>query len=146
MKTSAYRHLFANICNVSMHCSAYILPHISRNAHMHMHTYICIYIYACVHGLNGSIMLDTAQNKTKTQYTRAKSNFQVTHYHRTQLVKQFNDHIYISYTYIVIFCICLLLFHSTLLTFCKPQSKLDLPAHRQGSRERKNAEIWRLEI
>ena len=31
------------------------------------------------------------------------------------------------------------LFESTLLSFCKPQSKLDLPTLRQGSWERKNA-------
>ena len=47
-----------------------------------------------------------------------------------------------SYVYmygIVIFHICMSLFESTLLSFCKPQSKLDLPTLRQGSRERKNA-------
>ena len=31
------------------------------------------------------------------------------------------------------------LFESTLLCFCKPQSKLNLPTLHQGSRERKNA-------
>ena len=40
---------------------------------------------------------------------------------------------------IVIFHICMSLFESTLLCFRKPQSKLDLPTIRQGSRERKNA-------
>ena len=40
---------------------------------------------------------------------------------------------------IVIFHICMSLFESTLLSFCKLQSKLDLPTLRQGSRERKNA-------
>ena len=30
------------------------------------------------------------------------------------------------------------LFESTLLSFCKPKSKLDLPTLRHGSRERKN--------
>ena len=40
---------------------------------------------------------------------------------------------------IVIFHICLSLFESTSLNFCKPQSKLDLPALHHGSRERKNA-------
>ena len=40
---------------------------------------------------------------------------------------------------IVIFHICMSLFESTLLSFCKPQSKLDIPTLRQGSRERKNA-------
>ena len=43
------------------------------------------------------------------------------------------------YIYIVIFHICMSLFESTLLSFCKPQSKLDLLTLRQGSRERKNA-------
>ena len=46
------------------------------------------------------------------------------------------------YTYIcriVIFQICMSLFESILLSFCKAQSKLDLPTLRQGSRERKNA-------
>ena len=33
--------------------------------------------------------------------------------------------------------ICMSLFESTLLSFCKPQLKLDLPTLRQGSRERK---------
>ena len=37
------------------------------------------------------------------------------------------------------------LFESTLLSFCKPQSKFDLPALRQGSRERKNA-FWSANI
>ena len=37
-----------------------------------------------------------------------------------------------------IFHICMSLFGSTLLSFCRPQSKLDLPTLRQGSRERKN--------
>ena len=37
---------------------------------------------------------------------------------------------------IVIFHICMSLFESTLLSFCKPLSKLDLPTLRQGSRER----------
>ena len=36
---------------------------------------------------------------------------------------------------IVIFHICLSLFQSTLLNFCKPQSRLDLPMLCQGSRE-----------
>ena len=36
---------------------------------------------------------------------------------------------------IVIFNISMSLFDSTLLSFCKPQSKLDLPTLRQGSRE-----------
>ena len=40
---------------------------------------------------------------------------------------------------IVIFHICMSLFESILLSFCKPQSKFDLPTLRQGSRERKNA-------
>ena len=49
---------------------------------------------------------------------------------------------------IVIFHICMSLFESTLLSFCKPQSNLDLPTLRQGSRERKKAteqiKIWHL--
>ena len=40
---------------------------------------------------------------------------------------------------IVILIICMSLFESTLLSFCKPQSKLDLPTLGQGSREGKNA-------
>ena len=40
---------------------------------------------------------------------------------------------------IVIFHICMTLFESTLLSFFKSQSKLDLPTLRQGSRETKNA-------
>ena len=47
--------------------------------------------------------------------------------------------IYIYIYSIVIFHICMSLFESTLLSFSKPQSKLDLPTLRQGSRERKNA-------
>ena len=47
------------------------------------------------------------------------------------------QHIYIYI--IVIFHICMSLFESTLLSYCKPQSKLDLPTLRQGSRELKNA-------
>ena len=47
--------------------------------------------------------------------------------------------IYIFFFSIVIFHICMLLFESALLSFCIPQSKLDLPALRQGSGERKNA-------
>ena len=39
---------------------------------------------------------------------------------------------------IAIFHICLSLFESKLLNFCKRQPKLDLPTLRQGSRERKN--------
>ena len=39
----------------------------------------------------------------------------------------------------VILHICMSLLESTLLSFCKPQSKLDLPTLRQGSRERKYA-------
>ena len=39
----------------------------------------------------------------------------------------------------IIFHICMSLFQSTLLSFCKPQSKLVLPTLRQGSREKKNA-------
>ena len=31
---------------------------------------------------------------------------------------------------------CMSLFESTLLSFCKPHSKLDLPSRRHGSRER----------
>ena len=31
------------------------------------------------------------------------------------------------------------LFESKLLSYCKPQSKLDIPTLRQGSRERENA-------
>ena len=48
-----------------------------------------------------------------------------------------SKHIYMHS--IVIFHICMSLFESTLLGFCKPQSKLDLPTLRQSSRERKNA-------
>ena len=40
---------------------------------------------------------------------------------------------------IVIFHICMSLFESTLLSFCKPQTKLDLPTLRQGGWERMNA-------
>ena len=40
---------------------------------------------------------------------------------------------------IVIFHICMSLFESTLLSLCKPQSKLDIPTLRKGSRERKSA-------
>ena len=40
--------------------------------------------------------------------------------------------------YIVIFHICMSLCESILLSFCKPQSKLDLPTLRQCSRVRKN--------
>ena len=40
---------------------------------------------------------------------------------------------------IVIFHICMSLFESTLLNFCKPQSKLGHATLRHGSRERKNA-------
>ena len=48
---------------------------------MHAYTYMYLHMYICVYiVLNGSIILDTAQNKTKTQYTRIKFNFQVTHY------------------------------------------------------------------
>ena len=43
---------------------------------------------------------------------------------------------------IVILNICVSLFESTLLSFCKPQSKLDLLTLRQGSREGKNAYIY----
>ena len=44
------------------------------------------------------------------------------------------------YTYsIVIFHICMSLFESTLLSYCKPQSKFDQPTLCQGSRERKNS-------
>ena len=48
------------------------------------------------------------------------------------------------YTYIyihsiIIFHICMSLFESTLLSFCKSQSKLDLPTLRQSNRERKIA-------
>ena len=40
---------------------------------------------------------------------------------------------------IVIFHIFMSLFESTLLSFCKPQSKFDLPTIRQDSIEKKNA-------
>ena len=40
---------------------------------------------------------------------------------------------------IIIFHICMSLFESTLLSFCNPQSKFDLPTLGQGSRERYNA-------
>ena len=40
---------------------------------------------------------------------------------------------------IVIFHICMSLFESTLLCFCTPHSKLDLPTLHHGSRDRKNA-------
>ena len=40
---------------------------------------------------------------------------------------------------IVIFHIYLSVFDSTLMSFCKPQSILDIPTLRQGCRERKNA-------
>ena len=40
---------------------------------------------------------------------------------------------------IVIFHKCISLFESTLLSFCKPQSKLDVPTLHQSSRELKNA-------
>ena len=40
---------------------------------------------------------------------------------------------------IVIFHISVSLFQSTLLSFCKPQSKLDNSTLRHGSRESKNA-------
>ena len=40
---------------------------------------------------------------------------------------------------IVIFIISMSLFESTLFSFCKLKSKLDLPTLRQGSSERKNA-------
>ena len=45
---------------------------------------------------------------------------------------------------IVILHICMSLFESTLLIFCKLQSKLDLPNRRQGSRERSNFD-WGLQ-
>ena len=40
---------------------------------------------------------------------------------------------------IVIFYICISLYESTLLSYCNPKSKLDLPTLREGSREGKNA-------
>ena len=48
-------------------------------------------------------------------------------------------YIYIYIFSIVIFHICMSLFESTLLSFCKPQSKFDLPTLHHGSRERKNS-------
>ena len=49
--------------------------------------------------------------------------------------------LYVYIYSIAIFIICMSLFESTLLSFCKPQSKLDLPTLHQGSRERKNATV-----
>ena len=52
----------------------------------------------------------------------------------------FSPYIYILYIHrIIFFYICMSLFESTLLSFCNPLSKLDIPTLRQGSRERKNA-------